>query len=123
MTIATSPLPLILRTQSAIAWGWGGELWRLHASGRAQSATRRGWPRSAGDDDAPQGRKVSAVQGLAPDGSRPAMMSCRNVVWLGSSHAIDDVTDSRTCLWVSRPSYKLDGVIDIETCTCRAYFQ
>ena len=94
MIIDTLPLPLILRTQSAIAWGCGGELWRLHSSGRAHRATRRGCPLT--DGAWRQGKKVSAVQGLAPDGTRPEMMSCRRRAWPGSSQASGAVTAART---------------------------
>lgn len=103
MTTATLPLPLIARTQSATACGWAGELWRLHSSGRAHRATRRGGGLGAAAPPPPAspfgalGRKVSAVDGREPDGTRPETRSRRNATSSGFSEAKETVLDANTC--------------------------
>lgn len=109
MTTATLPLPLMARTQSAMAWGWAGELWRLHSSGRAQRATRRGGGfGAAAPPPAPVsafgvlGRNVSAVDGREPDGTRPDTRSRRNTTSPGYSEAKETVVDASTWRWERR---------------------
>lgn len=105
ITTATLPLPLIDRAQSAIAWGWAGELWRLQTSGRAHRATRRG-PAANPPQPPPAapplllplslGKKVSAVEGLAQTGVRPDTMSRRKAACPGCSEAKETVVDAST---------------------------
>lgn len=83
----------MLRAQSAMACGCGGELCRLHASGSAQRATRLGGvrdpslPAVVADVAVFPGKKVSAVQGRPPDGAKPVTTSINSASSAGLSAA------------------------------------
>lgn len=53
-------------------------------------------PRPVVPSLAVHGRKVSAVHGRDPAGTRPEMMSCRNAAWAGCSEAKETVVDAST---------------------------